>query len=72
MRSDAEDLNEGNPSRFGCCVDADRRECVWTRRRVVGSFGGLDGGVVSLMSLWWVSGGYHEVHTGVARRTGLE
>ena len=61
-----------DPSRFACCVDADRPECVLTRQWVGVSFGGLDGGVVSLMSLWWVSGGYHEVHTCVARRIGLE
>ena len=51
---DAQDLNEGNPSRFGCCVDADRRECGWTRWWVGMCFGGLYGGLVSLVGSWSV------------------
>ena len=48
--SDAEDLNEGNPTRFAHCVGADMRECVWMRRWVGMSLRRLDGGVVSLVS----------------------
>jgi len=36
------------------------------------SFGGLDGPVVSLVSVRWVGCGFSEVSTSVERRTGLE
>ena len=64
---DAQDLNEGIPSRFGCCVDADRRECVWTWWWVAVCFGGQDGGLVSIVGPWWASCGFSEVPTGEER-----
>ena len=54
MRSDEQDLNEGNPSRFGRCVDAGRRGCGWTWWWVGVCFGGLDSGLVSLVGSWSV------------------
>ena len=69
---DAQDLNEGNLSRFDGSVGADRCECVSTRRWAGVSFGSLDGGSVSLVSPKLLSCGFYRLYSGVERRTGLE